>query len=94
VIRELQIIFCLDAVAGKLRIARQALVFLKQLRGIASLTIILPVSRLAANILAPLSPTAAPAAALSIVDQILKSLRLVASPFASDGAGRRLSSAL
>jgi hypothetical protein len=93
-IRELQIIFRLNAVAGKLCVAGQALVFLKQLGGIATLAIVLPVSRLTTEILPPLSSTAAPAAALSIVDQILKSLRLVANPFASDRQGGAQKSAL
>lgn len=93
-VRKLQIIFGLNAVARELRIAGHALVFLKQLRGIATLAVVLPVPRLTTEILAPLSSTATPAAALSIVDQILKSLRLVANPFASDGQGRAHKSAL
>jgi hypothetical protein len=80
-VRELQIIFGLDAVAGELGVARHALVFLKQLGGIAALAIVLPVPWLSAEVLAPLSPTTAPAAALSIVDQNATSLRSVASPF-------------
>jgi hypothetical protein len=75
VIRILQIIFGLDAVASELRVARHALVFLKELRGIPALAIVLPVPRLSAEVLAPLSPTTAPAAALSIVDQMPTSLR-------------------
>jgi len=74
-VRELKIIFGLDAVAGELGIARHAFVFLEQLDGIAALTIVLPVSGLAAEVLAPLSPAAAPAAALTIVDQMPTSLR-------------------
>ena len=74
-IRELQKIFGLDAVAGKLGVARHVLVFLEELRRIAALAIVLAVTRLSAEILSPLSPTAAPAAALSIVDQIPTSLR-------------------
>jgi hypothetical protein len=54
-----------------LRVARHALVFLEQLRGITALAILLPVAWLAAKVLAPLSTTTAPAAALSIIDQIL-----------------------
>jgi hypothetical protein len=74
-VRVLEIIFGLDAVARELGVARHALVFLEELRGIATLAIILPVPRLSAEVLAPLSPTAAPAAALSIVDQMPTSLR-------------------
>ncbi len=76
-IRELKIIFGLDAVACELGVARHALVFLKELRGIAALAIVLAVSRLSAEILTPLPPTTAPAAALTIVDQasILSSSR-------------------
>jgi hypothetical protein len=80
-ISELEIIFGLDPVACELRIARHALILFEQLSGIAALAIFLPVPRLAAEVLAPLSTTTAPAAALSIVDQILKSSRLFASPF-------------
>ena len=79
-IRELEIIFGLDAVARELGVARHALVFLEQLGGIAALAIVLAVSRLSAEILTPLSPTTAPAAALSIVDQMPPSLAVVASP--------------
>jgi hypothetical protein len=67
---ELQIIFSLHPVAGELRVARHALVFLEQLGGVAALAIVLAVPRLSAEVLAPLTPTAAPAAALSIIDQI------------------------
>jgi hypothetical protein len=77
VIGELQIIFGLDTVTRQLGITRHALVFLKKLRGIAALPIVLPISRLSAEILAPLPTTAAPAAALSIVDQMPTSLRSV-----------------
>jgi hypothetical protein len=52
-----------------LRVARHALVFFEQLGGIAALAVILTVPRLAAEVRSPLSPTAAPAAALTIVDQ-------------------------
>ncbi len=78
---ELKIIFGLDPVACELRVACHALVFLEQLGGVAALAIVLPVSRLSAEILAPLSPTTAPAAALTIIDQMPTSLRVVASPF-------------
>ena len=75
-VRELQIIFGLDAVARELRVARHALVFLEQLGGIAALAIVLAVTRLSAEVpAASLSPAAAPAAALSIVDQMPTSLR-------------------
>jgi hypothetical protein len=80
-VRELEIIFGLDAVAGELGIARHALVFLEQLGGIAALPVVLAVSRLSAEVLAPLSPTAATAAALSIVDQMPTSSRSSCSPF-------------
>jgi hypothetical protein len=81
-VSELEIIFSLDPVARELCVARHALVLLEKLRRIATLAILLPVARLAAEVLAPLSTTAAPAAALSIIDQILKSLRLFDSPLA------------
>jgi hypothetical protein len=74
-IGELQIIFGLHAVAGELRVARHALVFFEELRGIAPLAIVLPVPRLSAEVLTPLPPAAASAAALTIVDQMPTSLR-------------------
>ena len=43
-VRELQVIFGLDAVAGELRIARHALVLLEQLGGIAALPIVLAIT--------------------------------------------------
>jgi hypothetical protein len=86
-VRELEVIFGLHAVPGELRVASHILVLLEQLRSIAPLPVVLPVARLAAEILAPLSTAAASAAALTIVDQMPTSLRLVASPFASDGQG-------
>jgi hypothetical protein len=68
---ELQIIFALDAVAGKLRVAREALVLLEQLRCVAALPIVLAVaSGLSPEVLSPLPPTTAPATALSLIDQI------------------------
>jgi len=79
-IRELEIIFGLDAVARELRVARHALVFLEQLRGIAALTVVLAVPGLSTQALAPLSPAAAPAAALTIVDQMPTPFAVVASP--------------
>jgi hypothetical protein len=75
VIGELEIIFGLHAVARELRVARHALVFLEELGGIAALAIVLAVPRLSAEIPSSLSPTAAPAAALSIIDQMPTSLR-------------------
>jgi hypothetical protein len=74
---ELQEIFSLDPVAGQLGVARHALIFFEQLRGIASLAIVLPVTRLAAtHTLGPLPAATAPAAAatLSIIDQMPTSL--------------------
>jgi len=81
VIRILQVIFCLHAVARELRVARHALVFFEELGGVAALAIVLPVPGLSAEVLAPRSPTAAPAAALSIVDQMPTPFVVVASPF-------------
>jgi hypothetical protein len=76
-VRILQIIFGLDPIARELRVARHALVFFQQLGGIAALAIVLPVARLSAEVRPPrsLSPTTAPAATLSIVDQMPTSLR-------------------
>ena len=51
-VRKLQIIFGLDAVARELRVARQALVFFQQLGGIAALAIVLAIARLSAEVLA------------------------------------------
>jgi hypothetical protein len=77
-VRVLQIIFGLDPVAGELRIARHALVLLEQLGGVAALAIVLAVARLSAEVpSASLSPATAPAAALTIVDQMPTSLRSV-----------------
>ncbi len=75
-VRILQIIFGLDAIARELRVARQALVLFKQLSGVAALTVVLTVARLSATTPAdvPLSTAAAPAATLSIVDQNCTSL--------------------
>jgi hypothetical protein len=74
-VRVLEIIFGLDAIARELRVARQTLVFFEQLGGIAALAIILPVPRLSAEVRAPLSTATAPAAALTIIDQMPTSLR-------------------
>jgi hypothetical protein len=87
-VRELEIIFHLDTIPGELGVTRHALVFLEQLGGISPLAIVLPVARLpATEALAPPLSTTAPAAALTIVDQIPTSLRSDLSPFASDGQG-------
>lgn len=69
-IGELKIIFGLDAITSKLRIASHALVFLVQLGGVAALPIVLAIAAIAARH-APglLSTAAATAAALTIVDQ-------------------------
>ena len=68
---ELQIIFGLDPIAGELRIARHALVFLMQLGGIAALAIILAISvRPTGDPRRLSSTTAAAVIALTIVDQI------------------------
>jgi hypothetical protein len=81
-VRELEIIFGLDAVSRKLGVARHALVFFEQLGRIAALAIVLAVARLSTEIPASaLSSTAAPAAALTIIDQMPTSLRSVACPF-------------
>ena len=85
----LEIIFGLDPIAGELRVARQALVFLEQLRGIAALTVVLAVARLSAEVLPSLPTAAAPAATLSIVDQMPTSLRSSADPLALGIQGRR-----
>jgi hypothetical protein len=71
---ELQIIFGLHPVAGELHVARHALIFFEQLRGIAALAVVLPVARLSAHALGPLPAAAAPAATLSIIDQMPTSL--------------------
>ena len=71
-LRELEIGFGLDTVPRELRIARQALVFLEQLRGIAALAVVLAVAVGAAGrTLGPLSAATATAAnaILTIVDQ-------------------------
>jgi hypothetical protein len=87
VIRILQIIFGLHAVARELRVARHALIFLQELGGIAALAIVLAVARLSTEVpTSTLSPTTAPAAALSIVDQMPTSLR---SELAPSGIGQQ-----
>ncbi len=67
---ELQIIFGLDAIAGKLGVARHALIFLVQLGGIATLPVIAGVAAaIAGHAAGLLSAAAATAAALTIIDQ-------------------------
>jgi hypothetical protein len=66
----LKIIFGLDPVAGKLGVARQALVFFEQLGGVAALAIITGVSGIAGHSLRTLSAAATTTAALTIVDQM------------------------
>ena len=71
---ELEVIFGLDAVPGKLRVARHALVFLEELGGVAALTIVARVATaaIALHPLRALSTAATTAAALlTIVDQVL-----------------------
>ena len=70
-IGKLQIIFGLDTIPGKLRIARHALIFLEQLRGIATLAVVLPITAIVAARHAPglLSTATATAAGLTIIDQ-------------------------
>jgi hypothetical protein len=79
-IRELQIIFSLDAVSGELGIACHALVFFEQLGGIAARAIVLPVARRPAEIRASLPSAAAAAATLKIIDQISTSYRSKSLP--------------
>jgi hypothetical protein len=70
-VRELQIIFGLNAITAELCVARQALVFLEQLGGIAALAIVLTIAvGPSADILGALPTATAPAAALTIIDQI------------------------
>ena len=76
-LRILQIIFALDAIARKLRVPRHVLVLFEKLRRIAALPVVLPV---APEVRASLAPAAASATALSIVDQMPTSL-IVRSSF-------------
>jgi hypothetical protein len=86
----LQIIFGLHPVTRKLRVPRQRLVFLKQLRGIATLAIVLAIAPgLPPEILGPLPTTSATAAVLSIVDQMLTSLSQ-SLPLLPSRTGRRI----
>ncbi len=72
---ELEIIFALHAIAAKLGVPSHVLVFFEQLSGIAALPGVLTVAGLPTSVRWPLSPTAATAAALSIIDQMPTSLR-------------------
>jgi len=85
----LEVILGLDPVARELGVARQALVLLEQLGGVAALAVVLAIARLSAEIGAPLSSAAAPAAALSLIDQMPTSLRSVFCPSAMGQQGRR-----
>ena len=91
VIRILQVIFCLHAVARELRVARHALVFFEQLGRVAALAVVLPVTGLAAEVLASRSATTttAPAAVLTIIDQMPPSLRSVSLPLPHRRTGQR-----
>jgi hypothetical protein len=68
----LEVIFGLDPVTCQLGIARQALVFFVQLRGVAALTVVLAVPRLSTEVLPSLPSAAATAATLSLIDQMLR----------------------
>ena len=74
VIGELQEIFGLNPVPGKLCIAGHVLIFLEQLGGITALTIVRAIAGLAPDILTSLPPATATAATLTIIDQIQTSL--------------------
>jgi len=76
-VRILEIGLGQHPIASKLRVACHALVFLEQLGGVAALAIVLAVPRLSARVRASLSTATAPAAALTIVDQMPTSLRSV-----------------
>ena len=70
-VRELEIIFGLDAVAGKLGVTRHVLVLFEQLRGIATAALLTAVAASAASPETSrlLTPATATAAALAIVHQ-------------------------
>jgi hypothetical protein len=73
VIRELKIIFGVDAVALHLRVARQILVFLKKLGGIATRPIVETIATIGTarlTVTRLLAPTAAPATVLTVVYQL------------------------
>jgi hypothetical protein len=70
----LEIIFGLDPVAGKLGVARQALIFFEQLGRVAALAIITGVAGNARQSLRALCAATTTTAALTIVDQMFASL--------------------
>lgn len=78
-IRKLEIILGHHTVTGKLRVARQRLVFLKQLRGISPSAVVDAVAIVAPTILLALSTPAATTASLTIVKQGM-SLCLLGKP--------------
>lgn len=65
----LKIIFGLHPVSRKLRIPSHALVLLEQLGGVAALATVLAIAARLPTDIRPLPSTAAPAAALTIIDQ-------------------------
>jgi len=70
-VRELEKIFGLDAVALQLRVARERLVFFQELGGIAARAIVLAITGVRALVRrAGSAAAAAPAATLTIVDQM------------------------
>jgi hypothetical protein len=81
-VRILQIIFGLHAVAAELRVTRQTLVLLEQLGGIAALAIILPITAASRHSLWTLPTAATTTAALTIIDQAICFL-IALAPFPS-----------
>jgi hypothetical protein len=84
-IGKLQIIFDVDAVTLHLRIARERLIFLEQLGGIAARTIVdaiagILTTRIATRRALLLPATTATAAGLTIIDQVLVVLCLETNP--------------
>jgi hypothetical protein len=85
-IRELQIIFGVDAIALRLRVAREALIFFEQLGGIAAGAVVDAIATILAaglTIARLLTATAATTAVLTIIYQlglILQSLVAVTTP--------------
>ena len=78
-VRELQVIFGLDAIPCELRVTRQALVFFEQLGGIAALPVILAIAAAASRHSLWTLPTATTTtAALTIVDQAMLPYRICA----------------
>ena len=69
-VRELEVIFCLHAIPGELRIARHVLVFFEELSGIAALTGVAGVTTVTGHSLGTLSTAATTTAALTIIDQM------------------------